>query len=90
MRSALCIAWQVEPGAVLAAAKACLAEERAFPGSAEALRGSGERLRRWKPLSPSFQQADCALERKPRVFRAAAEALQSSGQRRKPLQLLTR
>ena len=74
----------------MAAAKARLAEERACSGSAEAFRGSGERLRRWKPLSQSFQQADHALQRNPRVFRAAADVLQSSGQRRKTLPLLTR
>ena len=83
-------ACQVEPGAVLAAAKARLAEERSASQSAEAFRGPGERLRRWQPLSQSFQQADHALQRNPRVFRAAADALQSAGQRKKNLPLLTR
>lgn len=75
----------MEPSAVLEAAKARLSEERALSASPDAFRGAGERLRQWTPLSGSFQQADHALQRQPRVFRAPEQALQSSRRQRSTL-----
>ena len=75
----------MEPSAVLEAAKARLSEDRALSASPDAFRGAGERLRQWMPLSGSFQRADHALQRQPRVFRAPEQALQSSRRRRSTL-----
>ena len=79
------IAEQVEPLAVLEAAKARLSEERALSASPDAFRGAGERLRQWTPLSGSFRRADHALQRQPRVFRAPEQALQSRQRQRSTL-----
>lgn len=72
---------QVEPSAVLAAAKARLSEERGLSATPDAFRGAGTRLRQWTPLSGSFQRAEHALQRQPRVFRTPEQALRSSRRR---------